>query len=61
MKANINGFNLEVVDDNGLPRVRVSLADGTVVIDTNQVSVSGLGRLSAVMATAEIFALKLTR
>ena len=56
MTANINGFNLEVTNVDGLPRVRVSLANGTVVVDTDQVSIEGLGRLSGVFATAEMFA-----
>jgi hypothetical protein len=58
MTATVNGFNLEVTDADGLPHVRVSLANGTVIVDTDQVSVCGLERLSEVFAVAAKMAYK---
>ena len=52
MVKHVNGFKLEVEIADGLPHVRVSLEDGTVVVDTDKVSVIGLGKLPAVFEAA---------
>ena len=59
MTATVNGFNLEVTDADGLPRVRVSIAGGRTVIDTDAVSIDGLGRLSEVFERAERMAYRI--
>lgn len=49
----IDGFILEVKERDGLPRVRVSIAEsGTVVVNTDEVSIEGLRRLAAVFERA---------
>ncbi len=52
MVRDINGFKLEVKERDGLPHVRVSFADGRVVVDTDQVSITGMRNLGAVLAVA---------
>ena len=52
MVSHINGFKLEVTIDDGLPHVRISFGDGTVVLDTDRLSVSGLEKLPEVFAAA---------
>jgi len=52
MVRSVEGFKLEVSIVDLLPHVRVSLKDGTVVVDTNEVSLIGLEKLPAVFETA---------
>jgi hypothetical protein len=52
MVTSVNGFKLEVTLDDDVPHVRISLEDGTVVLETNRVSLTGLERLPAVFETA---------
>ena len=52
MVRNVNGFKLEVNEKNGLPHVRVSLSDGTVIVDTDRVSIKGLQNMVAVFEVA---------
>jgi hypothetical protein len=58
MVTYMNGFKLEVTIANELPNVRISLRDGTVVVDTDRVSVVGLQNLSEVFETASSMALQ---
>jgi hypothetical protein len=51
-KTTINGFQLEVSTNDRRSRVRVSLQDGKVVVDTDLLSVKGLGNLADVFTTA---------
>jgi len=58
MTTQVNGFRLEVTRADGLPHIRVSLQDGTVVMDTDQVSVIGLQKLPAVFEAAAAISLR---
>ena len=52
----INGFKLEVQERDGLPRVRVSFTDGTLIWDSDKVSISGLRGLAPVFERAAVMA-----
>jgi hypothetical protein len=53
-----NGFKLEVTVSDGMPHVRVSCEDGTVVVNTKAVSVTGLENLSGVFERAALIAFR---
>jgi hypothetical protein len=52
MTTHVNEFKLETAITDGFPHVRISLKDGTVVMDTDKVSIIGLENLSEVFETA---------
>ena len=54
MKAVVEGFNLEVTVKDFQPQIRVALADGQEVVNTNAVSATGLARLSKVFEVAAV-------
>jgi predicted transcriptional regulator of viral defense system len=58
MAEKIAGFELEVSVVEFIPHVRVTMENGTVVVDTDQVSCTGLENLSAVFKRAASIALK---
>jgi hypothetical protein len=58
MVTYVNEFKLEVTTTALIPHVRVSLKNGTVVVDTKAVSVTGLERLSEVFEEAASTALQ---
>jgi len=58
MTRDMNGFKLEVEYHDLVSHVRISMKDGTVVVDTDKLSVSGLERLAKVVGTAASIALK---
>jgi hypothetical protein len=58
MVNHVNGFKLEVTVEDGLPHVVIALKNGTVVMDTKDVSVFGLQNLSAVLKSASSMALR---
>lgn len=45
---NVNGFEWQVTRDGDLSHDRVSLKDGTVIVNTSAVSATGLRNLSSV-------------
>jgi hypothetical protein len=59
MESNVNGFKLEVTLVDRLPSVRLSLRDGTVVMETDRVSIVGLEKLPAVFEAAARMAFRL--
>jgi hypothetical protein len=58
MTRDINGFKLEVTYADLVSHVRISMKDGTVLLDTDKLSVNGLERLTEVVGTAASIALK---
>ena len=58
MAEKVAGFDLEVSVVDFIPHVRVTMENGTVVVDTNEVSCTGLENLSAVFRRAASIALK---
>jgi NACalpha-BTF3-like transcription factor len=58
MTTHVNGFKLDVKRVDGKPHVHISMKDGTVVVDTDQLSVVGLERMSAVFQAAASMALR---
>jgi hypothetical protein len=58
MTRDVSGFKLEVTYADLVSHVRISMADGTVIVDTERLSVSGLERLTKVVETAASIALK---
>lgn len=57
MTERIAGFGLEVSVVELIPHVRVSMDNGTVVVDTDKVSCTGLENLSTVFKRAASIAL----
>jgi hypothetical protein len=58
MAEKIAGFDLEVSVVEFIPHVRVTMENGTVVVDTDKVSCTGLENLSTVFKRAASIALK---
>ena len=58
MTEKIAGFNLEVSVVDLIPHVRVSMGNGTLVVDTDKVSCTGLEHLSTVFKRASSMALR---
>lgn len=58
MISRTSGYILEVTVADGRPHVRVSFPDGTVIVDTDKVSVTGLEKLPAIFETAASMALR---
>jgi hypothetical protein len=52
MIRNVDGFKLQVRERNGLPHVLVSLSNGIVVVDTDEVSIQGLRNMASVFEAA---------
>jgi hypothetical protein len=50
--TSIGDFKLEVEAQDGVPHVRVSFANGEVVLETNRVSVTGLQKMPDVFEAA---------
>lgn len=50
--SNVKGFKLEVTASQGVSRVVVRMADDSVIIDTDRVSITGLQNLVAVFESA---------
>ncbi len=57
MAEKVSGFDLEVSVVDLIPHVRVSMENGTVVVDTDKVSCTGLENLSTVFKRAASIAL----
>lgn len=47
-----NGFELEVWENKGIPNIRIRLADGTPVVETNRLSITGMRNIGKVFETA---------
>lgn len=58
MVMHVNGFTLEVTTTDLISHIRISMKDGTVIVDTDKLSVGGLERLTEVVGTAASIALK---
>ena len=58
MVTHVNGFKLEVTTAEPISHVRISMKDGTVIVDTDKLSVGGLERLTEVVGAAASIALK---
>lgn len=58
MTRDMNGFKLEVTYADLVSHVRITMKDGTVIVDTDRLSVSGLEGLTKVVETAAAIALK---
>jgi len=63
MIHHVNGFNLEVTMPKfqlevPAPRVRISFGDGTVVVDTDALSIEGMRNMSAVFEAAASIAFR---
>jgi hypothetical protein len=58
MTRDMNGFKLEVTYADLISHVRITMKDGTVIVDTDRLSVSGLEGLAKVVETAASIALK---
>ncbi len=58
MITHVNGFKLEVDYDDLVSHVRISMSDGTVIIDTNRLSVSGWEGLAGAVDKAAKIALQ---
>ncbi len=58
MTRDMNGFKLEVTYADLISPVRITMKDGTVIVDTDRLSVSGLEGLAKVVETAAAIALK---
>ena len=58
MTRDMNGFKLEVTYADLVSHVRITMEDGTVIVDTDRLSVSGLEGLAKVVETAASIALK---
>jgi hypothetical protein len=50
--SKVEGFEVEVTLNANVPRVRVSLADGTPVVETDALSIQGMERMGAVFDRA---------
>lgn len=58
MTRDVSGFKLEVTYADLVSHVRITMKDGTVIVDTDRLSVSGLEGLAKVVETAASIALK---
>jgi hypothetical protein len=50
--SKVEGFELEVTLKDGVPRVRVSFANGEPALETDALSIQGMERMGAVFARA---------
>ena len=58
MIRQVNGFTLEVTTADLVSHVRISMQDGTIIVDTDRLSVCGLERLTEVVGKAATIALQ---